>query len=462
MTVTDLLNIEVWTQNEERFVCIYKKKTRVFFSKILWSQFTSYCDEKLKKNEKGIKQFGKKKTVNVSDVVNIITTDIPAKNILLDAYEWTNLMKVQEKVKNILNNKEEHYMLSENTTIHARKPTEHNVNVWAVFEKTHVKGGNKLYMSDKALKHLLNYTLLINECIKNCEEDKFQLESMTFVDVIKVDSNRWYISLLRKDEHGIGKKVFNLTVNEWKELEVHLPSILEVLQPDLVYSWCYTLEGVILDVSNRAFTNEERCVFNAEHNFPSYYTSDEPGAPTPELHINTYPFAEYPCQQFIPRFKWKHMLRNNTVLTDYTWYMYKESCRRKGLHADSCEKGDKLIVHEQGGKPLVIDLQKEVVNDLKYSPFAALTVYNFLLEAYITRHMHPNEDWNLTITNHVLNAQSNVNVENFMYVCGLVGILLTLDEAMLIVKTKDVNLKENVLLECYRLTIKESMQFDWS
>ncbi len=108
-------------------------------------------------------------------------------------------------------------------------------------------------------------------------------------------------------------------------------------------------------------------------------------------------------------------------------------------------------------------MQTYVVNDLKHNPKGPLIVYNFLLEEYITRHMHPNDDWNVTVTKNLLNAQCNVDIENLMYVCDLVGILLTLDQATIIVKTKDVNLKEeNVLLEWYRLTIKESMQFDWS
>ena len=49
--VNDKVNIEVWTENEERFVSICKENTCVFFSKILWTQFISYCDEKLEKFE---------------------------------------------------------------------------------------------------------------------------------------------------------------------------------------------------------------------------------------------------------------------------------------------------------------------------------------------------------------------------------------------------------------------------
>ncbi len=462
LIVTELLNIEVWTQNEERYVCLVKEKTKMFFSKIIWSQFTSYCDEKLKNNERGIEQFGKKKTVKVSDVVTIITKDIPGKNIVLDTYEWTNLMKVQEKVRNILNNKEEHYMLSDNTFIHARKPTEHNVNVWAVFEKTDIKGGDKCYMSDKVLKRLLRYRTLIDECLNNFVEDKFHLDYNTFVGVIKI-YDHWYISLISQFDNGIAKKVFNLTVNEWKDLKEHLPNILELLQPDLLYTWCYKLEGFILEVGKIAFTNEEQCVSNANDNVPSYDTYDGIDAPTHDLHITGIPFPEDPINHIIPRFKWKHMLRNNTVQTDFTWYMCRESCRIKGLHAETaCEKADKLIVQEQGGKPLVINLETYFVNDLKYNNKGPWIVYIFLLEKYITSHMHPNDYWNTTVTKHLLNAKRNIDIENFMYVCNVLGILLTLDQAKFIVKTADFHFIENELLERYRLTIKESIEFDWS
>ena len=38
------------------------------------------------------------------------------------------------------------------------------------------------------------------------------------------------------------------------------------------------------------------------------------------------------------------MLRNNTVQADFIWYMCRESCRRKGLHAEPAyEKADNLL-----------------------------------------------------------------------------------------------------------------------
>ena len=77
--------------------------------------------------------------------------------------------------------------------------------------------------------------------------------------------------------------------------------------------------------------------------------------------------------------------------------------------------------------------------------------------------MHPNDDWNVTVTKNLLNAIHNVDIENLMYVCNVLGILLPLKQAMIIVKTTNLNLKaENELLERYRLTIKESIEFDWS
>ena len=74
----------------------------------------------------------------------------------------------------------------------------------------------------------------------------------------------------------------------------------------------------------------------------------------------------------------------------------------------------------------------------------------------------PNDYWNITVTKHLLNAKRNIDIENFMYVCNVLGILLTLDQAKFIVKTADFQFVEKELLERYRLTIKESIEFDWS
>ncbi len=464
--VNDKVNIEVWTEIKERFVCIYKNKNSVFFSKILWTQFISYCDEKLKKNEKGVEKvvekFGKKKEVQVSDDgVKITIKDNPPKELLLNANDWSNIMTIEEKVKNILDKKEGYYMLSVNTYIHVKKPAKPNLNVYVVLEKTDRKYGNKMYMSDKTLNKLCNYIPAINMCVKNGEEDTFKLEPLTIVEVYGFDYGVGSISLLKQDIHATPKIIFTLTELEWYELTSYIEDIFEVIQPSLMYKWCYrTLEGDILNVSDRTFTDEETCRYYAKFNVPLYDTCNGQNSLNYELHIDTYSFSEYSTPSFIPLFKWKHMSENIKTCTDGYWYMYKESCRRKGLHAHDCHGCDKFIVNEHGGKSDVIDLQKEVVNDLKYNPFAALTVYNFLLERNVTDYIHPNEDWNLTLEKYLPNARRNVTIENLLYACDLLDIISCEDEARLIIDTKDVNLKENELLECYRVIIKNILDKD--
>ena len=201
----------LWNDNQQK---IKRNVYRRFFTIGLWEYYTRYVEEMFGNDKEGSRLLGKKKKVTVTDVVKVTTIDNPLHDLILNKEQWMYIMKINKKMKKVINQEEEHFLIYCSTNVYViNKSTPFP---FVVFDESDVRQGRHPNISQEAILQLQNHEEDIRKRMnaKNKEEQHLKLDVETFLHIVYNDSTKCWKFTLEKRQYALPPLFFELNEHD--------------------------------------------------------------------------------------------------------------------------------------------------------------------------------------------------------------------------------------------------------